>query len=107
MRGERTTARRGLPAEVIAVGLLFAAVGVEIFVTYARLPAHELYHVSESGLAGGAGRVLVFLNFPIALVAIPVLLLLAVPWLAADLGFSFNGVPCWCRRCTAAPCARR
>jgi hypothetical protein len=77
MQDERTIARRGLPAEAIAVGLLFAAVGVEIFVTYARLPAAELYHASGSGLAGGASRVLVFLNFPIALVAIPVLLLLA------------------------------
>jgi hypothetical protein len=77
MRDPGSIARRGLPAEVIAVGLLFAALGVEIFVTYARLPAAELYHVSGSGFAGGASRVLVFLNFPIALVAIPVLLLLA------------------------------
>jgi hypothetical protein len=77
MQDQRSIARRGLPAEVIAVALVFAVVGLEIFVTYARLPAAELYHVSGTGLTGGASRVLVFLNFPLALVAIPVLLLLA------------------------------
>jgi hypothetical protein len=77
MRDPGSIARRDLPAEVIAVGLLFAALSVAIFVTYARLPAAELYHVSGTGLAGGASRVLVFLNFPAALVAIAVLLLLA------------------------------
>ena len=68
---------RGVPREVLAVWGLFLVVAVEIFVTYTRLPAAELYHVSNSGLEGGAGRVLVFLNFPTALVAlslIPVLL---------------------------------
>jgi hypothetical protein len=62
---------------VIGVGLLFAALSAAIFVTYARLPAVELYHVSGTGFSGGASRVLVFLNFPAALVAIAVLLLLA------------------------------
>ncbi len=41
--------------------------------TYSRLPARELYHVSGSGLVGGASRALVFLNFPAALVALAVL----------------------------------
>jgi hypothetical protein len=59
------------------VWALFAVVAAEIFVTYWRLPAHELYHVSGTGLSGGASRVLVFLDFPLALVAIPVLLVLA------------------------------
>jgi hypothetical protein len=70
-------ARAGLPFEVAAVGLLWAALLAEIFVTYTRLAASELYHVSGSGLVGGASRVLVELNFPIALVAIAVILLLA------------------------------
>jgi hypothetical protein len=65
------------PLEVAVVWALFALVGVEILVTYSRLPAHELYHVSGSGLAGGASRALVFLNFPLALVAIPIIALLA------------------------------
>jgi hypothetical protein len=77
MGNERSIARSGLPVEAIGVGALFAAFSVAIFVTYARIPAADLYHVSATGAAGGAGRVLVFLNFPIALVAIAVLALLA------------------------------
>jgi len=57
---------------VALVWALFAVVAAEILVTYSRLPAHELYHVSGSGLTGGASRALVFLNFPVALVAIPI-----------------------------------
>ena len=72
-----TDSGAGFPIELIGVGLLFAVVSAEILVTYWRLPAAELYHVSGTGLSGGAGRVLVFLNFPAALVAIPVLALLA------------------------------
>jgi hypothetical protein len=70
-------ARARFPLEVALVWALFAVVTTEIAVTYSRLPARELYHVSGSGLAGGASRALVFLNFPLALVAIPVLVLLA------------------------------
>ena len=62
-----------LPFEVAAVWLLFALVAVEIFFTYSRIPAHELYHVSGSGLEAGASRALVFANFPVALVAIAIL----------------------------------
>jgi hypothetical protein len=46
---------------------------VAICVTYSRVPPAELYHVSRAGLAGGASRVLVFSNFPVALVAIAIL----------------------------------
>ena len=45
---------------------------VEILVTYARLSARELYHVTGTGLSGGASRLLVFLNYPTALIAIGV-----------------------------------
>src|SRR5207248_10484173 len=62
--------------EPLVVWLLFGAVALEILVTYARLPSSELYHVSGSGLEGGASRALVFLNFPVALAAIAVLLVL-------------------------------
>ena len=41
-----------------------------------RLPATQLYHVTGSGIEGGASRALVFLNFPVALMAIAVLLAL-------------------------------
>jgi hypothetical protein len=60
----------------VAVWLLVVAVGIEIIATYWRLPAGELYHVSGSGATGGASRLLVFLNFPVALIAIAVLALL-------------------------------
>lgn len=55
----------------------FGAVAIATLVTYARIPAFELYHVSGSGLGGGLGRVLVLLNFPTALVAVAILALCA------------------------------
>jgi hypothetical protein len=70
-------ARLALPLEVAAVWLLLAAAEAAIFVTYSRLPAGELYHVSGTGLSGGAGRMLVSSNFPVALVAIVALAVLA------------------------------
>src|SRR5437763_15764031 len=59
--------------ETQLVWTLFAVVAVEVLATYARIPSHELYHVSGGGLALGAGRALVFLNYPVALVGIAVL----------------------------------
>lgn len=67
---------RRFPLEVAAVWVLFAAVTAAILVTYARLPSQQTYHVSGSGLTGGASRALVFLNFPLAIVAIPILAIL-------------------------------
>src|SRR5262249_40438433 len=67
---------RRLPLEVPGIWLVFAVVAFEIAVTSSRLPARELYHVSGSGLEGGASRVLVFSNYPLALVAIAILALL-------------------------------
>jgi hypothetical protein len=61
-----------VPAIRLVSGL-FAADAVAIFVTYWRLPPAETYHVSLSGFDGGGSRVLVFLCFPTALVAIGVL----------------------------------
>jgi hypothetical protein len=69
-RGDRPA---GLPLEVLVVWSVYALVTCAIVVTYSRVPAHELYHVSHSGLAGGLGRALVFANFSTALVAIAVL----------------------------------
>ena len=66
-----------LPMEVLATWGLFGVVALAMLVTYSRLPAHELYHVSGSGPVGGASRVLVFSNFPLALVAIAVLAIVA------------------------------
>jgi hypothetical protein len=61
--------------EPLVVWSLVGVLCVEILVTYSRLPAHELYNVSGSGLVGGASRALVFLNFPVALIAIAVVAL--------------------------------
>jgi hypothetical protein len=65
-----------LPFEVAAVWVLFLLDAAAMLVTYSRLPARELYHVSGSGLEGGSSRVLVDSNFPTALVAIAILLVL-------------------------------
>src|SRR5215211_7825121 len=59
--------------EAVSVWALHAVFGVLTFVTYARVDPEELYHVSRDGLAGGAGRALVELNYPVALAAIPIL----------------------------------
>jgi hypothetical protein len=65
--------RRGGLAEIWAIWALLAVDGVALFVTYSRLPTSQLYHVSNSGLWGGASRLLVFLCFPTALAAIGML----------------------------------
>jgi hypothetical protein len=70
--GERVV----MPLEIVLVWALFLADAAAILVTYSRLPPSELYHVSGSGLEGGASRVLVFANFSTALVAIAVLVML-------------------------------
>src|SRR6266702_30294 len=67
---------RGLPLEAVVVWALFAVVTLEVLVTYARPPAIKIYHVTGSGLEGGASRALVFLNFPTALVAVALLALI-------------------------------
>ena len=59
--------------EVTALWTLYAVVAAEVFATYSRIAPHELYHVSGNGRVGGASRALVFLNWPVALAAIPML----------------------------------
>ena len=53
--------------EALGAWALWGAVTLAVLVTYSRLDATELYNVSEEGLAGGLGRAVVLLNFPIAL----------------------------------------
>jgi hypothetical protein len=53
---------------------MWAVVLVLIVVTYSRLDPADLYHVSGTGIRGGLSRGLVELNFPIALVAIAIVL---------------------------------
>ena len=75
----------GLAEALVAWGL-YAVVGLCVLVTYSLVAPDELYNVSHGGLAGGAGRALVFLNFPTALMAIAVLALvtdrLGTRWLS-------------------------
>jgi len=61
--------RPGL-TEALIVWALFAAVAVAAFATYSRLPPEELYHTSGTGIEAGASRVLVFLGYPVSIVAI-------------------------------------
>jgi len=65
-----------LPREVALVWAIFIVDAIAILVTYSRLPAHELYHVSGSGMRGGLSRVLVDSNFPAALASIAILVVL-------------------------------
>ncbi len=73
-QGKIAVRSRGAPAPAFVLAM-FAAVGVAIFVTYWRLPASDLYHVSGSGPLAAAGRVVSYLGYSPALAAIPVLLL--------------------------------
>jgi hypothetical protein len=70
--GAANGSRPGL-AEVLAVWILYGVVAVAILSTYSRLPVEGFYNVSHEGFAGGAGRVLVFLNYSTALIAIALL----------------------------------
>ena len=63
--------------EAFAVWALCALLALAVLVTYARLPADELYNTSVEGIAGGFGRALVVVNFPLALVAVAILAFVA------------------------------
>jgi hypothetical protein len=63
---------------VIVVWSMFAVVTAAVIVTYSRLRPEQLYNVTGSGfLHGGLSRALVYVNFPIVLVAVVMLLVLA------------------------------
>jgi hypothetical protein len=100
------TRRGAAQGEAIATWASWAAVLAAILVTYRRLqpdtPAatDDLYHVSGNGLVGGLSRVLVELNFPIALVAILAALVAldALPraaWAVAAPAIGLSAVVAW------------
>ena len=73
--------------EALATWALWAVIATTIVVTYSRLDPGETYHVSREGIAGGLSRAVTFVNFPIGLVAIALVLVAvaALPiraWLA-------------------------
>ncbi len=83
--------------EALAAWALSATVMLAVLVTYSRLGTTELYNVSHEGLAGGLGRALVLLNFPIALVAVALALVAvaALPrsaWLVAGPAIALSAV---------------
>ena len=60
--------------EAVAVWALWGLVLLAILVTYSRLAPEETYNVSREGIGGGLSRIVVELNFPIALVGIAITL---------------------------------
>ena len=58
---------------VRSVWCIWAIPVVFALITYSRLPSADLYRVTRSGLAGGLSRAVLFINFPLALVAIALL----------------------------------
>ena len=73
MDGERP----GL-AEAVVVWAFYGLMLATVVTTYSRIDPVELYHVDETGLRGCLGRALVAVDFPIALVAVPLALLAAL-----------------------------
>lgn len=67
--------RGAAQGEALAVWAIWGVLAVVLAVTYTRFDPADLYAVSREGLAGGLGRALVELNFPIALVSIALVLI--------------------------------
>jgi len=63
--------------EALVVWSMFAVVAIEMFATYARTPAVELFQPQYAGLAGATHRLLLVAGFPVALAAIPIVALVA------------------------------
>jgi hypothetical protein len=53
---------------------MWVALTAAVLATYSWVDPAETYHVSRDGLAGGLSRAVTFLNFPVALVAIALIL---------------------------------
>jgi hypothetical protein len=63
---------------VLVVWSMFAAATTAVIVTYSRLPPEQLYNVTGTGFVhGGLSRALVYVNFPVGLAALAMLLVQA------------------------------
>jgi hypothetical protein len=76
VKSSQGSQRPGLREAYVVWGLLGLAALIDV-ITYSRIDPHDLYNVSRSGFTGGLGRALVFANFPTALAAIAIVLLVA------------------------------
>ena len=94
------TRTRPPQGEALVAWALAAAAALVVLVTYSRLEPADLYHVSRDGFTGGLSRALVLVDFPIALVAIA-LVLVAVPalpratWPVAAAAIALSAVVAW------------
>src|ERR671923_2274954 len=75
MAAEATKSVANMSRPLLAAWALVLTFAVLTFVTYSRIPPEQLYNVSRDGIAGGASRTLVYLNFPVAFVTLAILLL--------------------------------
>ncbi len=62
---------------MLVVWALAALMAGAVFVTYSTVSPQRLYHVTGEGLEGGVSRAIVLLCFPIAVLALPVLPVIA------------------------------
>ena len=93
-------ARGTSQGEALATWALWGLITLVVLGTYSRLDPAETYHVSREGLAGGLSRSVTLLNFPIALVAIALVLVAvaALPhsaWWAAGPSILLCGTLPW------------
>jgi hypothetical protein len=71
--------------EALIAWAVWGVVAIGVWETYARFPAAELYNVTRTGLAGGAARTLVFLNWPVAIAAVALVIVAADRLLAGPI----------------------
>ncbi|MGH3074189.1 MAG: hypothetical protein ACRDQC_04660 [Gaiellales bacterium] len=78
-RAAQTTSPAGGPGlqEALVAWAVWGVVAVGVWETYARFPPIELYNVTRSGFAGGAARTLVFLDWPVAIAAVAIVVVAA------------------------------
>jgi hypothetical protein len=79
--------------EALVAWAVWAVVALGVWETYARFPAVELYNVTGTGFAAGAKRTLVFVDWPVAIAAVAVVVVAADRLLAGS-------IPGWGRAAT-------
>jgi hypothetical protein len=71
--------------EALVAWAVWGLVAAGVWETYARLPAAELYNVTGTGFVAGAARTLVFLNWPVAIAAVALVVVAADRLLAGPI----------------------